>query len=441
MSPPPPLDFLDLDHLLCEEERLIRDTTRSFVTDRILPEVAGWFERGELPRELAKELGDLGLLGMHLEGYGCAGTNAVSYGLACLELEAGDSGARSFVSVQGSLAMFPIWKYGSEEQKQQWLPRMAAGEVIGCFGLTEPDYGSDPAGMRTSARRDGGDWVLNGTKMWITNGGIADVAVVWARTDDEGVRGFLVPTGTAGLHHPRHRATSCRCGPRSPPSWSSRTAGCPATPSSPRSTACAARSRASTRPASASSGARWARPGPASRAPSSTPGPGVQFGRPIGGFQLTQQKLADMLVELTKGTLLALQLGRLKDEGRLAPEQVSLGKLNNVREALDIAREARTILGANGITLEYPVIRHMNNLESVLTYEGTNEIHTLILGPGRDRPQRLPVGSPPSADRRHGATAEPWWAMRRQPAAPRTNRFMDVTVEPASSGRGGSRRP
>ncbi|HET7516466.1 MAG TPA: acyl-CoA dehydrogenase family protein, partial [Actinomycetes bacterium] len=196
---PDPLDFLDLDKLLSEEERLIRDTTRGFVADRILPEVAGWFERGELPRELAKELGDLGLLGMHLEGYGCAGTNAVSYGLACLELEAGDSGARSFVSVQGSLAMFPIWRYGSEEQKQRWLPPMAAGEVIGCFGLTEPDFGSNPAGMRTSARRDGGDWVLNGTKMWITNGGIADVAVVWARTDDEGVRGFLVPAGTPGF--------------------------------------------------------------------------------------------------------------------------------------------------------------------------------------------------------------------------------------------------
>jgi glutaryl-CoA dehydrogenase len=379
MSPPPPLDFLDLDHLLSEEERLIRDTTRSFVTDRILPEVAGWFERGELPRELAKELGDLGLLGMHLDGYGCAGTNAVSYGLACLELEAGDSGARSFVSVQGSLAMYPIWRYGSEEQKRRWLPPMAAGEVIGCFGLTEPDFGSNPAGMRTSARRDGGDWVLNGTKMWITNGGIADVAVVWARTDDQGVRGFLVPAGTPGFSTRdiggklslRASVTSelvledCRLpgdavlpevhGMRGPLSclnearfgiiWGSMGAA--------RACFQSALEYARTR---------------------------VQFDRPIGGFQLTQQKLADMLVELSKGTLLALHLGRMKDEGRLAPEQVSLGKLNNVREALAIARSARTILGANGVTLEYPVIRHANNLESVLTYEGTSEVHSLILG-------------------------------------------------------------
>jgi glutaryl-CoA dehydrogenase len=379
MSPPNALDFLDLDRLLSEEERLIRDTTRSFVTDRVLPEVAGWFERGELPRELAKELGDLGLLGMHLQGYGCAGTNAVSYGLACLELEAGDSGARSFVSVQGSLAMYPVWRFGTEEQKRRWLPAMAAGEVVGCFGLTEPDFGSNPAGMRTSARRDGGDWVLNGTKMWITNGGIADLAVVWARTEDEGVRGFLVPAGTPGFSTRdiggklslRASVTSelvledCRLpgdavlpevrGMRGPLSclnearygivWGSMGAA--------RACFQSAVEYATTR---------------------------VQFGRPIGGFQLTQQKLADMLVELSKGTLLALHLGRMKDEGRLASEQVSLGKLNNVREALQIARTARTILGANGVTLEYPVIRHANNLESVLTYEGTSEIHSLILG-------------------------------------------------------------
>jgi glutaryl-CoA dehydrogenase len=376
---PDPLDFLDLDHLLSEEERLIRDTTRAFVADRVLPEVAGWFERGELPRELAKELGDLGLLGMHLEGYGCAGTNAVSYGLACLELEAGDSGARSFVSVQGSLAMYPIWRYGSEEQKRRWLPPMAAGEVIGCFGLTEPDFGSNPAGMRTSARRDGADWVLNGTKMWITNGGIADLAVVWARTGDQGVRGFLVPAGTPGFTTRdigrklslRASVTSeliledCRLpgdavlpevsGMRGPLSclnearygivWGSMGAA--------RACFASALDYARTR---------------------------VQFDRPIGGFQLTQQKLADMLVELSKGTLLALHLGRMKDDRRLAPEQVSLGKLNNVREALAIARTARTILGANGVTLEYPVIRHANNLESVLTYEGTSEVHSLILG-------------------------------------------------------------
>jgi len=379
MSPPNALDFLDLDRLLSEEERLIRDTTRSFVTDRVLPEVAGWFERGELPRELAKELGDLGLLGMHLQGYGCAGTNAVSYGLACLELEAGDSGARSFVSVQGSLAMYPVWRFGSEEQKRRWLPAMAAGEVVGCFGLTEPDFGSNPAGMRTSARRDGGDWVLNGTKMWITNGGIADLAVVWARTEDEGVRGFLVPAGTPGFSTRdiggklslRASVTSelvledCRLpgdavlpevrGMRGPLSclnearygivWGSMGAA--------RACFQSAVEYATTR---------------------------VQFDRPIGGFQLTQQKLADMLVELSKGTLLALHLGRMKDDGRLASEQVSLGKLNNVREALQIARTARTILGANGVTLEYPVIRHANNLESVLTYEGTSEIHSLILG-------------------------------------------------------------
>jgi glutaryl-CoA dehydrogenase len=376
---PDPLDFLDLDHLLSEEERLIRDTTRAFVADRVLPEVAGWFERGELPRELAKELGDLGLLGMHLEGYGCAGTNAVSYGLACLELEAGDSGARSFVSVQGSLAMFPIWRYGSEEQKQRWLPPMAAGEVIGCFGLTEPDFGSNPAGMRTSARRDGGDWVLNGTKMWITNGGIADVAVVWARTEDEGVRGFLVPAGTHGFST---RDIERKLSLRASVTTELVLEDCrlPADAVLPEV-------RGMRGPLSCLNEARygivWGSMGAARACFASAlqyARTRVQFDRPIGGFQLTQQKLADMLVELSKGTLLALHLGRMKDDGRLAPEQVSLGKLNNVREALAIARTARTILGANGVTLEYPVIRHANNLESVLTYEGTSEVHSLILG-------------------------------------------------------------
>jgi glutaryl-CoA dehydrogenase len=379
MSPPPPLDFLDLDRRLSDEERLIRDTTRSFVTDRVLPEVAGWFERGELPRELAKELGDLGLLGMHLQGYGCAGTNAVSYGLACLELEAGDSGARSFVSVQGSLAMYPIWRYGSEEQKRRWLPPMAAGEVIGCFGLTEPDFGSNPAGMRTSARRDGADWVLNGTKMWITNGGIADLAVVWARTDDEGVRGFLVPAGTPGFStRDIGRKLSLRASVTSELVLEDcRLPG----------DAVLAEVRGMRGPLSCLNEARygivWGSMGAARACFQSAleyASTRVQFDRPIGGFQLTQQKLADMLVELSKGTLLALHLGRMKDEGRLAPEQVSLGKLNNVREALQIARTARTILGANGVTLEYPVIRHANNLESVLTYEGTSEVHSLILG-------------------------------------------------------------
>jgi glutaryl-CoA dehydrogenase len=372
------LDFLDLDRQLSEEERLIRDTTRGFVTDKVLPEIAGWFERGHFPRELAKELGGLGLLGMHLEGYGCAGTNAVSYGLAALELEAGDSGFRSFASVQGSLAMFPIWRYGSEEQKRRWLPRMATGEVIGCFGLTEPDFGSDPAGMRTSARRDGGDWVLNGTKMWITNGGIADLAVVWARAE-EGVLGFLVPTDTPGFStRDIDRKLSLRASVTSELVLDDcRVPGDAVLPGV----------RGMRGPLSCLNEARygivWGAMGAARACFASAldyATSRVQFDRPIGGFQLTQQKLADMLVELSKGTLLALHLGRLKDDGRLTPQQVSLGKLNNVREALKIARSARTILGANGVTLEYPVIRHANNLESVLTYEGTSEIHTLILG-------------------------------------------------------------
>ncbi len=375
---PSALDFLAIDRLLSEEERLIRDTTRSFVADKVLPEIAGWFERGEFPLELAKELGSLGLLGMHLQGYGCSGTSAVSYGLACLELEAGDSGFRSFVSVQGSLAMFPIWKYGSEEQKQAWLPRMAAGEVIGCFGLTEPDFGSNPAGMRTSARRDGPDWILDGTKMWITNGGIADLAVVWARAE-EGVRGFLVPRGTRGFTTSDiERKLSLRAsvtselvldGVRLPDS-----AMLPGVRGMRGPMSCLNEARY---------GICWGVMGAARacyQAALEYAKTRVQFDRPIGGFQLTQEKLADMLVELSKGTLLALHLGRMKDAGTLAPEQVSLGKLNNVREALKIARSARTVLGANGVTLEYPVIRHANNLESVLTYEGTSEVHTLILG-------------------------------------------------------------
>jgi glutaryl-CoA dehydrogenase len=375
---PSPLDFLAIDRLLSEEERLIRNTVRSFVTDKVLPEIAGWFERGELPRELAKELGSLGLLGMHLQGYSCAGTNAVSYGLAVLELEAGDSGLRSLVSVQGSLVMFPIHRYGSEEQKQQWLPPMATGEAIGCFGLTEPDFGSNPAGMRTSARRDGSDWILDGTKMWITNGGIADLAVVWARTD-EGVRGFLVPRGTRGFSTRNiERKLSLRASVTSELVLD----GCrlaeeavlPGVRGMKGPLSCLNEARY---------GVAWGSMGAARACFESAleyARTRVQFGRPIGGFQLTQAKLADMLTELSKGTLLALHLGRMKDQGTLLPEQVSLGKMNNVREAIEIARTARTILGANGVTLEYPVIRHMNNLESVLTYEGTNEVHTLILG-------------------------------------------------------------
>jgi glutaryl-CoA dehydrogenase len=375
---PSPTDFLALDRLLSEEERLIRDTVRSFVADKVLPDIGVWFERGELPLELVKELGALGLLGMHLEGYGCAGTNSVSYGLACMELEAGDSGLRSLVSVQGSLAMFPIRRYGSEEQKQEWLPRMASGEAIGCFGLTEPDFGSNPAGMRTTARRDGPDWVLDGTKMWITNGGIADIAVVWARTD-EGVRGFLVPRGTPGFStRDIERKLSLRASVTSELVFD----GCrlPGDAVLPGVTGMRG-------PLSCLNEARhgivWGSMGAARACFESAleyARTRVQFGQPIGAFQLTQSKLADMLVELSKGMLLALHIGRMKDLGTLQPQQVSLGKLNNVREALKIARTARTILGANGVTLEYPVIRHMNNLESVLTYEGTSEVHTLILG-------------------------------------------------------------
>jgi glutaryl-CoA dehydrogenase len=373
-----PSDFLDVGSLLSEEERLIRDTVRDFVRSRVLPGIEGWFEEGVFPKEMARELGELGLLGMHLQGYGCAGANAVSYGLACLELEAGDSGFRSFVSVQGSLAMFPIWKYGSEEQKQEWLPRMARGEVIGCFGLTEPDFGSDPAGMRTTARRRGSDWVLNGTKLWITNGGIADVALIWARAES-GVRGFIVPTETKGFTiRDIHRKMSLRAAVTSeliledvvlPGS-----AELPAAIGMRGPLSCLNEARY---------GIVWGALGAARACYESAleySKSRVQFGKPIAAFQLTQRKLVEMLVEINKGTLLAHHLGRMKDEGRIAPQQVSVGKLNNVRAALEIAREARSILGANGITLEYPVIRHMNNLESVFTYEGTHEIHTLAIG-------------------------------------------------------------
>ena len=373
-----PLDFLGLDELLSDEERMIRDAVRQFVAERVLPGIEGWFERAEFPTEVFPELGKLGMLGMHLQGYGCAGANAVSYGLTCLEMEAGDSGFRSAVSVQGSLSMFPIWKFGSEEQKQEWLPRMAAGEVIGCFGLTEPDVGSDPAQIRTAARRDGSDWVLSGTKMWITNGGIADVAIVWARTDD-GVRGFVVPTDTGGFSARNiERKLSLRASVTSELVLDEvRLPGDAVLPEvrgmrGPLATLSEARF-----------GIVWGAMGAARTCYQTAldyAGTREQFGRPIAAFQFTQEKLVNMLLELTKGSLLALQLGRLKDDGRLLPEQISLGKLNNVREALRIAREARTILGANGITLEYPIIRHMNNLESVLTYEGTSEIHTLILG-------------------------------------------------------------
>ncbi len=376
---PDPRDFLRLDGLLSDEEQLLRDTVRRFVADRILPEVGTWFDEGRFPsRELAPELGRLGLLGMHLEGYGCAGSSATAYGLACLELEAGDSGARSFVSVQGSLAMFPIWRFGSEEQKAEWLPRMAAGEVIGCFGLTEPDSGSDPGAMRTRAVRDGGDWVLNGTKMWITNGSVADVAVVWARTDD-GVHGFIVPTGTRGFEaHDIHKKVSLRASVTSELVLTD-----VRVPESLR----LPEVRSLRGPLSCLNEARFGILFGAAGAARACyeaaldyAGERVQFGVPISSFQLTQRKLVEMMVRVQKATLVALHLGRLKDQGLLAPAQVSFGKMDNVREALWVAREARSVLGANGITLEYPVIRHMNNLESVVTYEGTNEVHTLVLG-------------------------------------------------------------
>ena len=378
MTPSDAFDLLGLEALLSDEERALRDTIRRFVRERVLPGVAEWFERGEFPVEMAKEIGSLGLLGMHLEGYGCAGASAVQYGLACMELEAGDSGFRSFVSVQGSLAMFPIRRYGSDEQKDHWLPKMAAGETVGCFGLTEPDVGSDPAAMRTTARLDGDEWVLNGSKAWITNGGIADLAIVWARTDD-GVRGFIVPKESPGLTtRDIERKLSLRASVTS--ELILEDCRIPASSVLPGVTGMRG-------PLSCLNEARygivWGSMGAARaclEAAVEYAKTREQFGRPIGSFQLTQRKLADMSVELSKGQLLALHLGRLKDAGTLRPEQVSLGKLNNVREALAIAREARTILGANGITLEYPVIRHMNNLESVLTYEGTSEVHQLILG-------------------------------------------------------------
>jgi glutaryl-CoA dehydrogenase len=374
-----PEDFLAIDRMLSDEERDIRDTVRAFVRDRIVPEVGDWFETGEVPaRELALELGKLGVLGMHLEGYGCAGASGTAYGLACLELEAGDSGIRSLVSVQGSLAMFAIWRWGSEEQKQEWLPRMAAGEAIGCFGLTEPDAGSDPGSMRTRARRDGDDWILNGQKMWITNGSISDVAVVWARTD-EGVRGFVVPAGTPGFTtQDIHKKLSLRASVTSelllndvrlPDS-----ARLPEVGSLKGPLSCLNEARY---------GIVWGAVGAARacyEAALSYAKERVQFDKPIASFQIQQYKLAKMATAVNQGTLLALHLGRMKDAGTLRPEHVSMGKLANVDSALEVCRTARQILGANGITLEYPVIRHMNNLESVVTYEGTADVHALVIG-------------------------------------------------------------
>ncbi len=378
-APVSPDDLFEVDHLLDDEELAIRRTVREVVAEHVRPHVAGWYEAGDLPvRDLALELGRAGLLGMHLDGYGCAGTSATAYGLACLEVEAADSGVRSLVSVQGSLAMFALHAYGSDDHKEEWLPRMATGEAIGCFGLTEPDFGSNPAGMRTRARRDGPDWVLDGTKTWITNGSVADVAVVWAQTED-GVRGFVVPTSTPGFTATTiHRKMSLRAsvtselvldGVRLPAA-----AELPGVQGLRGPLSCLNEARFGI-VFGAVGAARdclltaidYARTR-------------VQFDRPIGGFQLTQAKLADTTLEYGKALLLALHLGRLKDGPGLAPAQVSLGKLNNVREAIQVARTCRTILGANGISAEYPVMRHANNLESVLTYEGTSEMHALTIG-------------------------------------------------------------
>lgn len=380
LAPIDPRDPLGIDDLFDAEELAVRDTVRRFCADRVAPYVADWFERGELPgiRELAVEIGRIGAFGMHLEGYGCAGATAVQYGLACLEFEACDSGLRSLVSVQGSLAMFAIHRFGSEAQKEEWLPRMAAGEAIGCFGLTEPDHGSDPASMRTYAKRDGTDWVLNGRKMWITNGSVASVAVVWARTD-EGIRGFVVPTDTDGFSaHDIHHKMSLRASVTSELVLDD--VRLPADAVLPEVTGMRG-------PLSCLNEARfgivWGSLGAARtclEAALDYSRTREQFGKPIGGFQLTQAKFADMALELHKGLLLALHIGRRKDAGTLRPEQVSFGKLNNVREAIEICRMSRTILGANGISLEYPIMRHVTNLESVLTYEGTSEMHTLVIG-------------------------------------------------------------
>ncbi len=375
-----PHDPAGIDDLLSADEKAVRHSVRQLCDDLVEPYVADWFERGEIDdvRGLAKQLGSLGVLGMHLDGYGCAGMSATEYGLACLELEAADSGIRSLVSVQGSLAMYAIWRWGSEEHKTEWLPQMATGEAIGCFGLTEPDSGSDPANMRSRARRDGSDWVIDARKMWITNGSIADVAVVWAQTDG-GIRGFVVPTDTPGFSAPeiKHKM-SLRASVTSELVLNEvrlpESAVLPEAHGLRGPLSCLNEARY---------GIVWGAMGAARSslaAALSYAGERTQFGRPISGFQLTQQKLVDMSLEYTKGVLLALHLGRRKDKGLLRPEQVSLGKLNNVREALDICRTARTVLGANGISLEYPVIRHMNNLESVLTYEGTVEMHTLVIG-------------------------------------------------------------
>jgi glutaryl-CoA dehydrogenase len=377
-TPAPSTDLLNIDDQLSAEERLIRDTVRAFTADRVLPHITDWFEEGTLPREIMPELGKLGLLGMHLTGYGCAGAGAIAYGVACRELEACDSGLRSATSVQGSLSMFPIWRYGSEEQKAEWLPRMATGEAVGCFGLTEPDHGSDPGGMRTFASKDGSDWVLSGTKMWITNGSVAEIAVVWANTD-EGIRGFLVPRGTPGFTaRDIHKKLSLRASITSELHLDEvrlpADAVLPGVSGLKGPLSCLTEARY---------GIAWGVTGAARTCLESAidyARTREQFGKPIGSFQLTQAKLSWMAADLCRSALLALHLGRLKEAGSATPVQVSMAKMTNVRSALDIARQARTILGASGVTLEYPPIRHANNLEAVLTYEGTEEIHALAIG-------------------------------------------------------------
>ncbi len=379
MSTVNPYDFLDVDALLSEEERLVRATVRSFVKDKVLPEINDWFETGTpYPKELFKEMGRLGLLGMHLEGYGCAGMGAVAYGVAAEEIEYGDAALRSTLSVQGSLSMFPIWKFGSEEQKQRWLPGMAAGDICGCFGLTEPESGSDPASMRTRAKRDGADWVINGSKTWISNGTSADIAIIWARTD-EGIRGFVVPTAAPGFEAREiPNRMSLRASRVSELSLTdvrvSDEHRLPGVTSMRGPLSCLNEARY---------GIIWGVIGSARACFESAleySKQREQFNKPLAAFQLTQRKFADMVCEISKAQLLALHLGRLKEQGTVRPDQISLGKMNNVREALQISREARSILGGNGIALEFHIIRHMLNLESVYTYEGTNEVHTLIIG-------------------------------------------------------------
>ena len=371
-------DYLDIDSLLTEQELDLRTQVRRFVDDRIRPNINSWYEDAVFPQDLVKEMGSLGLLGMHLSGYDCGGSSAVEYGIAAMELEAGDSGIRTFVSVQGSLAMSAISKFGSEQHKQQWLPGMAAGELIGCFGLTEPAAGSDPAGMVTRAVRGKSGWVLNGAKRWIGLASIADVAIIWAKTDD-GIRGFVVPTDTPGfsavpISQKMSMRASIQCDITLENVQLPESAVLPGVVGLRGPFSCLNEARY---------GIMWGAMGAARDAYQSVLAYAherTQFGKPIASFQLTQQKLVEMVLEIQKGTLVALQTGRLKDAGRLRPEQISFGKLNNVRQAIEICRSARTILGGNGITLEYSPLRHANNLESVRTYEGTDDVHSLIMG-------------------------------------------------------------